>query len=607
MQESRYDLIIRNGLVFDGMANPGQRRHVGIRDGKVAALSELPLPEDGAEVIDAQGQWVMPGMLDMHTHYDAELVAAPALRESVKHGVTTVAVGSCSISMMLSEPEDCSDLFTRVESVPRDQVLPLLKKHKTWDSPQGYVDFLRQHPLGPNVCAFLGHSDLRVRTLGLSRSVRRGLKPTRDELATMTQHLESALDAGMMGLSGMTNPWDKLDGDRERSASLPAAYAPWSEIRHLNRTLRHRGRVLQSAPNLVTKLNAILFGIASAGWFVRKPLKTTLITMMAVKGQEALPKLVGFLSNVFNRLFRADFRWESLPTQFEVFSDGIDLVIFEEFGAGEAVLHLVDELERNELMRDPEYRKRFRKDYEKRFGARVWHRDLGDATIVDAPDRSLIGKSFVDVARERGMHEVDAFLDLVVEHGQKLRWHTVIGNYKPQQIREIVNQPSTLLAFNDSGAHIRNMAFYNSQLRFLKFVRDEAEAGRPVMPLEKAIWKLTGELADWFDIDAGRLRVGARADVAVINPEGLGEQLAEFGEAKIENLDLKRLVNRSDHAVTATIINGRVAFRQGQFAPELGKDAVFGTFLPAGARDVAGPTVQARASGTSMPTIAASA
>ena len=240
-------------------------------------------------------------------------------------------------------------------------------------------------------------------------------------MKAMEGHLEEALDAGMMGLSGMTNPWDKLDGDRERSASLPSSYAPWWELRRLNRILRRRDKVLQSAPNLVTKYNALLFGITSAGWFFRKKLKTTLITLMAVKGQESLPRLAGFLANFFNRFFRADFRWESLPTQFEVFSDGIDLVIFEEFGAGEAVLHLADELQRNELMRDPEYRKRFRKDYEKRFGARVWHRDLGDTNIVEAPDASLVGKSFADVAAERGVHEVDAFLDLVVEHGRKLR------------------------------------------------------------------------------------------------------------------------------------------------------------------------------------------
>ncbi|MFI5290543.1 MAG: amidohydrolase family protein, partial [Polyangia bacterium] len=119
-----YDVVIAGGLWFDGTGAPGRIRSLGILDGRVAAVSEAPL--EGRRVIDARGKWVTPGFVDMHTHYDAELLAAPALRESVRHGVTTVTVGSCSISTILSEPEDCSDLFTRVESVPREQVLPLL-------------------------------------------------------------------------------------------------------------------------------------------------------------------------------------------------------------------------------------------------------------------------------------------------------------------------------------------------------------------------------------------------------------------------------------------------------------------------------------------------
>ena len=87
---------------------------------------------------------------------------------------------------------------------------------------------------------------------------------------------------------------------------------------------------------------------------------------------------------------------------FEVYADGIDLVIFEEFGAGAAALHLRDEVERNELMRDEEYRRRFRKDYESKFGVRVWHRDFFDAEIVDCPDASVIGKSFGEVGVDRG-------------------------------------------------------------------------------------------------------------------------------------------------------------------------------------------------------------
>src|SRR4051794_18101034 len=108
-----FDVIVKNGLFFDGTGAPGARRHVGIRDGEVACSSAEPLDEAGCpSVIDASGCWITPGFLDLHTHYDAELIAAPALRESVRHGVTTVAVGSCSISTILSDPEDCSDLFT---------------------------------------------------------------------------------------------------------------------------------------------------------------------------------------------------------------------------------------------------------------------------------------------------------------------------------------------------------------------------------------------------------------------------------------------------------------------------------------------------------------
>src|SRR5437870_8171990 len=94
-----FDTILKNGLIFDGTGAPAVLGHVGISAGKVTALGTAPLDErDCPNVIDAQGQWVMPGFLDIHTHYDAELLAAPALSESIRHGVTTVTVGSCSIS-----------------------------------------------------------------------------------------------------------------------------------------------------------------------------------------------------------------------------------------------------------------------------------------------------------------------------------------------------------------------------------------------------------------------------------------------------------------------------------------------------------------------------
>src|SRR5207248_11128939 len=125
---------------------------LGIVNGRVSAISSEQLGQ-ADRIIDTAGSWVMPGFLDVHTHYDAELLAAPSLSESIRHGVTTVTVGSCSISTILSDPEDCSDLFTRVEAVPREQVLPLLHAKKTWTTPGEYVAFLRAQPLGANVTA----------------------------------------------------------------------------------------------------------------------------------------------------------------------------------------------------------------------------------------------------------------------------------------------------------------------------------------------------------------------------------------------------------------------------------------------------------------------
>ncbi len=583
-----YDLIVKHGLYFDGTGAPGVLRHLGTRDGRVAVVSSEPLDEAGcARVIDARGRWVMPGFLDLHTHYDAELIASPSLSESVRHGVTTVAIGSCSISTVLAEPEDCADLFTRVEAIPREHVLPLFRARKTWASAGEYVEFLRTQPLGPNVAAFLGHSDLRARVMGLARAVDPAARPTAAELGAMEHHLENALDQGFLGMSTMTNPWDKLDGDRFRSAQLPSTYARWKEYRRLHGVLRRRGRILQSAPNIVTKFNALLFMLASAGLGVRRALRTTLITLADAKSSRGLHRLIGWTTRLVNRLLGGDLRWQTLPVPFEVYADGIDLVVFEEFGAGRAALHLADEVARNALMQDEAYRRQFRRDYDKRFTARVWQRDFHDAYIVRCPDPTLAGTSFGEIAARRGIHPVDAFLDLVVEHGAALRWRTTIANDRPDTLAELMTEPAALIGFADSGAHIRNMAFYSFPLRMLRYVQDRARAGTPVMPIETAVWRLTGEIASWLGIEAGRLQVGDRADLVVIDPAALDDRLDAYHEARMDGFgELVRMVNRSDGTVTAVLIAGRVAFADGEVAPELGRTTGFGTFLPATIRPV---------------------
>lgn len=579
-------LIIKNGLFFDGDGGEPAVRHVMIADGRIVEISAVPIDEAGVErVIDAEGQWVMPGFLDTHTHYDAEILTGPGLHESVRHGVTTVCMGSCSLSTILSSPRDCADFFSRVEALPYDEVLPALQTHKTWETPAAYVDGLEARPLGPNVACYLGHSDLRTSVMGLGRAVDPDERPTEAELQQMERLLEDAIDAGYLGLSTMTNPWDKVGGERFRSAKLPSTYATWGEYRRLHAILRRRERILQSAPNITTKYNVFAFLAETAGFGVRKPLKTTLISAADTKADPWLVSLVTGVTGLWNRFAGANMRWQTVPMPFEVYADGMDLVVFEEFGAGEAALHLADELDRNELLQDEAYRRSFRKDYEKRFSPRVWHRDFYDATIVSAPDAAIEGKSFGEVADERALHPVDAFLDLVVEHGTRLRWKTTIANHRPRKLAAVASHDSVHVGFADSGAHVRNMAFYNFALAYLKMVKDAIDRGEPILELGQAVRKVTGELADWHGLDAGHLRVGDRADVVVVNPAGLDDSIYDYHEAPMEMLGgLRRMVRRNDAAVTATIIAGQLVYDAGEFVPGFGTDHRTGSFLRVGER-----------------------
>ena len=185
------------------------------------------------------------------------------------------------------------------------------------------------------------------------------------------------------------------------------------------------------------------------------------------------------------------------------------------------------------------------------------------------------------MAKIRNVHIVDLFLDLVVEHGPKLRWYTTVGNHRKDVLKNMVKDKKSLITFSDAGAHIRNMAFYNLPLRMLKLVNESIAEGQAMMSMEKAIWRMTGDQADWFGIDAGRIKVGDRADVVVIDPSGFDQNLEDVHWADMENFGLKRLVNRNPGIVKHVLINGRMAVDNEVLTPELGKEMGFGTFLPA--------------------------
>ncbi len=577
------DILIRNGKVFTGSPDvPAIQQHIWIKEGKIHQISPDPIEaDDTVLIIEAAGKWVVPGFIDSHTHYDAELIASPGLEESARHGVTTVILGSCSVSAIYNNPEETADCFTRVEAIPREIMLPLLEKEKSWDSPAGWKQYINQLPLGINVASFLGHSDLRVKVMGMDRAVREKETASPQEQEEMNTLLNIALDEGFLGLSTMDNPWDKMDGDKYWSHKTPSFYASWKERRILLNTLRKRKGILQGAPNLITRVNALRYMLVSTGLF-RSPLKTTMIAMMDLIADRYISPLVGFATRIMNRLLNADFRMQSPPIPFTVYYDGVDSVMFEEFPSGEAMRHLAKNLEaRNAMLQDPEFRESFKAEIRKKFAPKVWHRDLSIAYILECPDQELIGKNFYQISQEENRHPVETFLDLIIKYDKQIRWTTTIANDRQEKYKGLYNHPFNLISFSDAGAHLTNMAFYDFSLKMIKQVVERDQTDDPIMTLEKCMWRLTGEQADWFGLDCGYIESGKVADITIIDPKELGSISEAVAEAPIEAFNgFKRLVNRNAKVVSTVLVGGEIIYEKGEFVSGYGHDRKFGRFLP---------------------------
>ena len=398
----------------------------------------------------------------------------------------------------------------------------------------------------------------------------------------MDELLNEALDAGFLGMSTMDNPWDKMDGDKYWSRKTPSFYGSWKERKLLLKTLRERDAILQGAPNLVTKFNALKYMAVSSGVF-RKRLKTTMIAMIDLIGDRYVMPLVSGGCRMFNRILNADFRMQTPPCPFTVYYDGVDSVMFEEFPAGEAMRHLAKNLdERNEMIKDKDFREQFKAEIKKKFAPKVWHKDLSLTVILDAPDKNLIGKDFMQIAKEQNLHPVDAFLDLIVQYDKQIRWTTTIGNDRKEKYGFLYNFPFNLISFSDAGAHLRNMAFYDFPLQMIKNVQDSQTGETPLMSMEKCIWRLTGEQADWFGLDCGYIREGGTADLNILDPAHFDSITEEVTEAPIQAFDdYPRLVNRHPGVVSRVLVGGEVIYSDEDFVEGYGKERKFGRFFKA--------------------------
>jgi len=565
--------LIQNGTIYDGLGGDAFTGSVYIEDGIIKKINPTlnEIPTD-ILIIDAKGLWVMPGIIDIHTHYDAEIEISPGLDESVRHGVTTVVMGSCGLSMIMGDPDELCDMFTRVEGLPSAHVKSIIKKAKNWNNPAEYLAHLESLNLGPNVAMFLGHSTLRAFVMGLGRSLSTANTPTKNELDQMTQILNDALDCGYMGLSINLLEFDKMDGEEFRSRPTPSVFANWKEYRHLFKTLRKRDRILQTVPNIANPLTLFSFMWESKGLF-QKGLKTSMLALADSKAVRGIHRILTIGSRFVNLFINGAVKFQAIPVPFQIVTPGFDSPLFEEFETGTNYLHLQDLVERRDLLKSPDYRKKFMKQWKNRFKPRAFHRKMEEMTILTAPDKSLEGKTFAELAQTEGKDEVEYFLDVITKYGSDLKWIAIAANDRPDELSWIVKHPDAHIGFSDAGAHLKNISIYNFGPALLKLVKERNDAGKDSMSIGKAVYKITKELADWYLMpNIGSIEQGKQADITIIDPDHLTDEIYDLKEAPMPGLpDYLRIVRRNDNAVPYVFINGTLAWEKGNATAELGQ------------------------------------
>ena len=609
------DFLIKNAKVFNDTESP-RIEDVAIAKGKIIDRGQDLNYTNAEKVIDAKGLWLMPGLFDIHTHYDLELEVAPALPESVRHGTTSVVIANCSLGLAFGSQRDgvndpIVSCYARVENIPKS-VLKNCADNVDWENPKDYLNHLDTLKLGPNVVVLLPHSMLRIEVMGFDDSVTRD--PTDIELEKMCNILQHSLGIGYVGLSTDALPFHYLAAHPHCEKTIPTQFAKYPELKKLTKVLRDKNAVWQATPPKDSVRDTLKTFLLTSARVHGKALKTTVVAALDIVNNWKLSLMVKTLSRLLNsRFIGGDFHMQALGARFKIWSDGAITPIAEEIPELRRLneTDLEDREARKKILSDPEYIKLFRDMWMR--GKEGWsidrikrelnledyafNRKLSDMMIDRCPQKSWEGKNFQFIydrvinvkqsvkvddlsTKEEGLikreffwiaDEGDFMLQMLRSFDTKLSWSTVTANRDLKVVRELLMHPMLLPGFNDSGAHLTNMAFYDGNLRSLKLA-SETDDERDVAYMVK---RLTKDAADVFGVSGGTVYTNDVADLILVDPDVLQGYDGEQNVRRVfrEEYQHEQLVNRSDDVVPLVMIGGKIAWENKCFSEDLGQKA----------------------------------
>ncbi|MDA8044379.1 MAG: amidohydrolase family protein [Actinomycetota bacterium] len=502
------DTIIRGGVVVDGTGAPGFAADVGVRHGRVVSVGRTT--ETAAQVIDADGLVVAPGFIDIHTHYDAQILWDRNLAPSPQHGVTTVLGGNCGISLAPSHEGDVRwllGLIARVEEVPTSALEAVVSPRDT--SFKDYLDGI-DRGLGVNAAFMVGHSSIRRAVMGEAAS---GAEADAGQIEAMCSLLRQALNQGAGGFSTALIA-NHIDGE---GRPAPPQFAAFDEMHRLAGVCRgHTGAVIQMTPDYVPatpEYCALMYDMARISGrpftytAVARAEHFEVVEQGLARGAVLTPQ-AQFQDGIGDRLQLTDSltmrHWPS------PWPEIVALPVAER-------LRALSDGQTRRVLRDAAMRAPMRKINSQVFADRWLDLEVNDVTEVSMKD--LIGRKVIDIAAARGVDPFDAWIDISVADRCRAGFLSFEPGPRFDPGHSALVDPRTLWGLFDSGAHLTSMVGASNPTRILDLL---VRSGN-LVPLEHAVHRLTGQPAAWWGlVDRGRIAEGCWADIVTFEPDRIG-------------------------------------------------------------------------------------